>query len=416
MTGQAIYPFRFAAFACSAHERLHLVVIAVGIFASGCASEPSTSVEMSAATVADYASSGCSTGVVIGLSKQIAQEANCEHLGNYVSFDGATGITMASSAVLPYLDTAARNDLVHEAAGNSLTVTSALRTLAQQYLLYAWYQQGRCGIAAAATVGHSNHEGGRAVDLANWSSRISSMSSNGWAHDVPGDVVHFDHVASPDNRGEDVMAFQVLWNKNHPGDQIAADGAYGPQTQARLRSSPAAGFAIGASCVTHQEAQGAAELASVDGPDQAPPGTRVHFRIGIKNSSGADWPATAELRIASGPSPLYDASWSSPTVITSLAAGVAQGEVVTVDFDVTTPQVVDPTPIGQPLVVADGGAALGTINLALTVMPGMTQPTSGDGGDQGHDEQQITTGGCSTSGGAGWLLFAVPFVARRRRR
>jgi len=39
---------------------------------------------------------------------------------------------------------------------------------------------------------------------------ITSMANRGWAHDVPGDPVHFDHLSSPDIRGKDVLAFQRL--------------------------------------------------------------------------------------------------------------------------------------------------------------------------------------------------------------
>jgi hypothetical protein len=35
-----------------------------------------------------------------------------------------------------------------------------LRTVAQQYLLYTWYQNGQCGIGLAAKLGNSNHETG----------------------------------------------------------------------------------------------------------------------------------------------------------------------------------------------------------------------------------------------------------------
>ena len=35
----------------------------------------------------------------------------------------------------------------------------------------------------------------RAADLSNYSAVASAMASQGWAHDVPGDDVHFDHTA-----------------------------------------------------------------------------------------------------------------------------------------------------------------------------------------------------------------------------
>ena len=153
------------------------------------------------------------------------------------------GISFVGSAVLPYLEPDAERDLRAEA---NAQITSLFRTVVQQYLLYRWWQQGRCGIAAAATPGNSNHETGRAVDLSNWASVIGAMSAHGWAHDVPGDNVHFDHNASADLRGLDVHAFQRLWNRNHPQDVISEDGSYGPMTEARILRSPSGGFATGA--------------------------------------------------------------------------------------------------------------------------------------------------------------------------
>jgi len=52
------------------------------------------------------------------------------------------------------------------AARRTLDIASMFRTVAQQYLLYRWFAQGRCGISAAATPGRSNHESGRALESA----------------------------------------------------------------------------------------------------------------------------------------------------------------------------------------------------------------------------------------------------------
>jgi 3D (Asp-Asp-Asp) domain-containing protein len=49
-------------------------------------------------------------------------------------------------------------------------------------------------------------------------------------------------------KGVDVKAFQRLWNRNNPSDLIEEDGIWGPMTEARMKKSPAAGFAIGAQC------------------------------------------------------------------------------------------------------------------------------------------------------------------------
>jgi MYXO-CTERM domain-containing protein len=380
------------------------------VHSAGCTTEePDLGQTESAATVADYGSTGCSTAVVIGLSKQIAQEADCEHPGNFVAITATGGITITSNAVLPYLDKSARDDLQKVAAAAPIQVNSALRTLAQQYLLYRWYEEGRCGITAAATVGNSNHEGGRAVDLANYSTRISAMSAHGWAHDVPGDDVHFDHTASTDHRGEDVHAFQVLWNKNHPNDQIAEDGDYGPMTEARLRASPAGGFAIGPSCMTGTPQTLDLDVVSWDGPDRAAPQTQVHYGVTVKNTGNTAWPATTKLILKGASSVLYDPSWMSQTDVTALGASVDAGKTATIDFDVTTPPADADTPIMEAFQLADGSAKFGEIDLALTVVPGDTGNTSSDGGD-------TRDGGCNVGDGAGWVLaLGVIFVRRRRR-
>jgi Synergist-CTERM protein sorting domain-containing protein len=412
---------RFGDLVGCATSNVHIWVMALGVIAPACtASEPELGVARSESTVDDYTNStGCSTAVVIGLSKQIAQEAGCENPASFVTFEGAAGITLASNAVLPFLVKGARDDLETVAASNSLDVTSALRTLAQQYLLYAWYEQGRCGITAAATVGNSNHEGGRAVDLGNYSARISAMAAHGWEHDVPGDVVHFDHTSSPDDRGEDIKAFQVLWNANNAGDQIATDGEYGPQTEARLKASPATGFAIGPSCTDDRSL--AADVVSVTGPDQVPPQTVAHYTIIVKNSGMVAWPATTDVELATGTSsPLYDSSWTSQTVVTALSAAVAVGDMTSIDMDVTTPNVDVSTPITQVLALDDGGTKFGTINLVLTVAPGADTGSSGDGepgGDTGSDSgMDQGHAGCNAGGEVGWLALVLPALVLRRRR
>jgi len=64
------------------------------------------------------------------------------------------------------------------------------------------------------------------------------------------DPWHFDYVGAGavSYKGLDVKAFQRLWNRNHPGDKIATDGVWGPNTEARMKKAPAGGFATGATC------------------------------------------------------------------------------------------------------------------------------------------------------------------------
>jgi hypothetical protein len=297
-------------------------------------------------------------------------------------------------------------------------INSAFRTVAQQFLLVKWHQAGRCGISAAAAPGRSNHESGRALDIQNWSSVRTAMRNVGWSWLGSSDPVHFDHYGSADIRGKDVLAFQRLWNRNNPGDKISEDGAYGPQTEARLRKSPSTGFATGAGCIVAADHQ--ADLVQVDGPDRVQPETQAHYRITIQNNSDVDWSAETELRLATAAtSQLHDDSWIAPNVITTLGQPILAGAMGEVSFDVTTPATSEELPIFEELVLSDGGTQRGGVQLALTVVPGMEEPTSGDSDDQHDDYDQQVSGGCAAGGGSlGWGAFAALglLVARRRRR
>ncbi|HUH05683.1 MAG TPA: M15 family metallopeptidase [Kofleriaceae bacterium] len=198
-------------------------------------------------TVESSINDGCSTAILMPLSLQIADEMVCMAPGVLTTISEGNGIAFSGSAVLPYVTPQAKADLLAAVAarGGTLQINSGFRTVAQQYLLYRWYQAGLCGITAAATPGRSNHESARALDVGNYTDWKSTLQAHNWSQSVPGDPVHFDHLGSPDYRGMDVHAFQRLWNRNNPGDLIDEDGLYGPATGARLAQSPIEGFAIG---------------------------------------------------------------------------------------------------------------------------------------------------------------------------
>src|SRR5262249_5977964 len=84
--------------------------------------------------------------------------------------------------------------------------------------------------------GASNHETGLALDISNYEQEKSVLEAAGYKWFGSGDPVHFDYAGpgAVDLRGKDVLAFQRLWNRNHPTDTIAEDGSYGPDTQNRL--------------------------------------------------------------------------------------------------------------------------------------------------------------------------------------
>ncbi|HEY5944483.1 MAG TPA: M15 family metallopeptidase [Kofleriaceae bacterium] len=367
------------------------------------------------------------------MAVQIAREVDCTWPTSLVKFSPTSKMTFTSSAVLPFLHGSAKSDLTAVAQNNPLRVNSGYRTVVQQYLVYRWNRTGRCGIAAAALPGNSNHESGRAVDLANWSTRVGAMASHHWSHSVPGDPVHFDHFGSPDNRGKDVRAFQRLWNRNHPGDTIAVDGAYGPQTAARLKASPATGFSKGPLCAAALVAEGTVpelDVLAIDGPDLVAPSERVHYVMTIANPTGADWPETAQLVVADGAaSPLYDdATWTSPSEIGAIGVAVPAQGSAQLDLDITTPAVTEPTPLAVDLAIVDGTTQLGTFQLALTVTPNGDAGMSGeigtgdeDDGGVPADEDGVVSddgGGCSSTrpSSAFLALALLGLLASRRKR
>jgi uncharacterized protein (TIGR03382 family) len=387
---------------------LRIYAAAAAASAAACDGAPELATWELASEVGDYETTWCATAVVIELSRQIAAEVDCMAPGQLVPFSEGNGIVFAGSAVLPYVSETAREDLyaaVAARAGTSLQVTSAYRTVVQQYLLYRWFQLGRCGITAAATPGSSNHESGRALDVSNYDAWIATLADHAWDHSVPGDPVHFDHTQSPDIRGTDVLAFQRLWNRNHPEDTIAEDGDYGPDTEARLVVSPAEGFPLGAMC-----APGGLDMAivSVDAPRVIAPDEHASVTIVVRNSGSAAWPAGTSLVTAEPvgrQSGFASASWAAPDAPVRIGLAVAPGETATMVFALVGPAVAAAEERTEAFAMDADGVRFGMLALVVRVDPG------GDGG-----------GCCSASGNGGFasallssLVAAVTFRRRRRR-
>ncbi len=255
------------------HVATLLAAFAVSPFLAGCVAEPvdeladeetglvetpeptdSLDESVTGSSVASAAASSCSTGSVKGLSKQIIAESRCINPDAFVAITDLANVSWSTN-VFPYIEKPARDKLVSALKANpgkTLTINSALRTVAQQYMLYNWYQNGRCSISLAAKPGSSNHETGLALDVSQYSTWKPILVNYGFKWLGSGDPVHFDYVGAGavSYKGLDVKAFQRLWNRNNAGDKISADGVWGPQTEARMKKSPAGGFAIGATCGT----------------------------------------------------------------------------------------------------------------------------------------------------------------------
>ena len=192
---------------------------------------------------------GCNTGIAQGLTNQLIEELNCVTPNLMVNFTGSH--TNLYSGVNPFLAPGASNAIksATNAKNDFITISSAYRDVGAQYLLYRWWQAGQCGIQLAAAPGTSNHQSGRAIDTPNYSYWKSSLQNAGMTWLGSSDVVHFDHLASPNIASKSVLAFQRLWNKNHSTGRLAEDGQWGPNTEAAVAAAPVTGFA-GHGCPT----------------------------------------------------------------------------------------------------------------------------------------------------------------------
>lgn len=204
-----------------------------------------------ATTVGTVARTACSTAATRGISLQMLGEVECLRPGTLKRIDNIANVSLGAGA-LPRLNAAAADRLRTVAASGAISLSSATRSTAQQFVLYYWYTHQRCTnvVSLAAKPGSSNHESGVAVDVPSYSALKSRLTANGFRWLGSSDPVHFDYTGSGavDIRSLMVKSFQRLWNRNNPSDKISEDGAWGPQTSARMDRSPADGFVKGATC------------------------------------------------------------------------------------------------------------------------------------------------------------------------
>lgn len=180
------------------------------------------------------------TSVVNGLSQQLIYQINLIVPDALVSFDDLD--VELGSAAYPFVPPAAKLALQKaiERRGKRLVVNSAYRTLAQQMLLYNGRFSNPNPVAAPGT---SNHQSGLALDIEDRQGWLPFLQGSGW-QPLAGDPPHIDYrgQGAKDLRRETILAFQQLWNKNHPNEKIGEDGKWGTQTESALNRSPAMGF------------------------------------------------------------------------------------------------------------------------------------------------------------------------------
>jgi hypothetical protein len=204
------------------------------------------------ASVHEASLGSCSTESVDGLSRQIIEQTRCIKPNAFVPLPTRPNLVL-DDAVLPYLEASAREQLVKALdarRGSTMTINSALRTVAQQYLVWRWSAGKRCGVQLATPPGASNHETGLALDIAEASEWRAALEARDFRWLGASDKVHFDYKGSRAvaQNTLSVRAFQQLWNRNHPKDSIAESGRYDAATEQRLKKSPPDGFPLGARC------------------------------------------------------------------------------------------------------------------------------------------------------------------------
>jgi N-acetylmuramoyl-L-alanine amidase len=184
---------------------------------------------------------GGATSVLNALSQQLIYQLQIILPDTFVDFSDLN--VELGNASFSYVQAPGKQALqraINE-RGIPMQINSAYRTLAQQMLLY----NGRFDNPnPVAKPGRSNHQTGLAIDIDDPRGWEPFLTNHGW-EPLGGDPPHFDYQGGGtiDVRSKSILAFQQLWNKNNPNDQIDEDGGFGSQTEDALNRSPANGFA-----------------------------------------------------------------------------------------------------------------------------------------------------------------------------
>jgi N-acetylmuramoyl-L-alanine amidase len=186
---------------------------------------------------------GCSTAVVRLLDKQLIEEMNKIEPNCLVSF--ADLDVELGEGVHPFLQLPAKEALAHAISerGQKLAINSAYRTIAQQLFLFT--RGSSCSYDRVAPPGSSNHESGLALDIVDPEGWSSFLENYGWCWPAyANDLCHFEYRENDkkDIGGTAVLAFQKLWNRYNPNEQIDEEGVFGPATEEKLNKSPVEGF------------------------------------------------------------------------------------------------------------------------------------------------------------------------------
>ncbi len=187
----------------------------------------------------------CDTGLARGLSLQLIAKMNRMTKTPVLVEVKHPLIDTSGNQINPYLQPSAANSLklAAQEAGKTMHVNSMLRTTVQQHIIRTQYEQGLCGITAAAAPGRSNHEQGAALDIQDPDFWEPYLERHGWSRLGAWDYPHYDYWNSRNDIAKlQIFAFQALWNQYNPNKIIAVDGSYGPTTASCIQRSPINGW------------------------------------------------------------------------------------------------------------------------------------------------------------------------------
>ena len=331
--------------------------------------------------------------LVDGLSQQLIEELRCMDDSWLVFYtpsrerggvwaEGPQPLAMRPEVLDALSRAAASND-------DFITITAAYRDVAMQYYS-RWYKENCDEAFNAALPGESNHQGGRAIDVKSYLYWWDTLLDFGFEHPIETDEPHFEFAGDESFRAESsrlqwlsVLAFQRLWNRNHPELPLIESGVYDDATRLALGESPVEGFEGGA----------------------CPPGSEESSWDGVGPDVGdvaGDAPSSPDADDLGDETPQDAPDGDTRPADTGRVdgGGTDTGRVDAGGVDA-------------------GRAETGSTGADSTPAPPSTEQVAQTGGDGADRDDGSPSGGCSAVGSAQpvWpSLLAVAAVLRRRRR
>jgi hypothetical protein len=168
-----------------------------------------------------------------GISTQLCNQA--VGLGFLLSVSHENLIVDGKSLVHLYLQPGAAKSLLSIVKDTRVEVSTAYRTLAQQFILKKNLS------TKVAPVGKSDHGSGLSLDIPDYATVKAKFIKAGWRQPYADDLLHFDYPGV-DCRSQTVLTFQKLWNSNTKTSKLVEDGDCGPKVLNALANSPSQGF------------------------------------------------------------------------------------------------------------------------------------------------------------------------------